>query len=42
MEARAPLGKVQQRVSEGRHLGEVTGLMLEENKVREFACVKMG
>lgn len=42
MEARAQLGKVQQCVNEGRHLGEVIGLMLEENKVHEFACVKMG
>lgn len=42
MEGRAQLGKVQQRVNEGRHLGEVIGLMLGENKVHEFACVKMG
>lgn len=42
MEARAQLGKVQQCVNEGRRLGEVKGLILEENKVDEFACVKIG
>lgn len=41
MEVRAQLGKVQRCMNEGSHQ-EVIGLMLQENKVAECACCKMG
>ena len=42
MEVSSQLGKVQPRMNEGRHLGEVIGLMLQENKVSEHDCCKVG